>query len=440
MTPHTTACLVLLAACSGDPSGQPGGNGAGAGEDVPPPVVAFSTLTDGQVVPRGADWSIQAEVRTPGSELADLLWVSSREGVLVGDVDWSDQVATFTLAEDLAAGDHALTVWAITTHGGTAAGRVRVSVMESDLDGDGDISTRFGGGDCDDTDPSVNVWATDDCDGVDNDCDGVVDDAVPSDPWYPDEDGDSYGARAEPVFSCSEVADHARNRSDCDDADPTRRRCRSCAHALEEGRTTDDEPTPIEPTSGAPFYVTCEQTAHDGGWTLVATNAWDGAWDAGWGPMFVMDDVPFGLGLSLEDSTKSRAFSEVPFTDVLFENGVEHVRYDGVGDGTLDWQRFAAGVPSPNCGTESSWTWPAAESTLTAEGLCGTELTLHPIHRPSGPACDGDDWGDAGFGPTWSVALDSGCPLDQPQGTGFFGDAMGHNPWGTATPLHMWVR
>ncbi len=47
---------------------------------------------------------------------------------------------------------------------------------EMDTDGDGHGHESIGGGDCDETDPDVNIGATEVCDdGIDNDCDGDVD-------------------------------------------------------------------------------------------------------------------------------------------------------------------------------------------------------------------------------------------------------------------------
>src|SRR5262249_30042655 len=57
------------------------------------------------------------------------------------------------------------------------------------------------------------------CNGVDDDCNGVVDDAGPALPWYPDADGDGYGASdAEQDAPCAPDGAVAVG-GDCDDGD-----------------------------------------------------------------------------------------------------------------------------------------------------------------------------------------------------------------------------
>jgi hypothetical protein len=107
------------------------------------------------------------------------------------------------------------------------------------------------GGDCDDSDASVNGGEVEVCDNVDNDCDGTVDDgfdadgdgisdcydtelcdgldndgdgeidedAEDADTWYTDVDADGYGDDATATLSCDVVFGASRTGGDCDDTD-----------------------------------------------------------------------------------------------------------------------------------------------------------------------------------------------------------------------------
>lgn len=89
------------------------------------------------------------------------------------------------------------------------------SVGAVDVDGDGVLACD----DCDDGDPAIYPGATEVCDTVDNDCNGAVDDgAADATPWYADTDGDSYGDPTSSVQECSPPAGFVADAQDCDDA------------------------------------------------------------------------------------------------------------------------------------------------------------------------------------------------------------------------------
>ena len=80
--------------------------------------------------------------------------------------------------------------------------------------------------DCDDTRDDVNPRAPEVCDplGTDEDCDLFANDldewVAGGSEWYPDEDGDGWGALVEPVWTCDAPRGYVDLTEDCADADP----------------------------------------------------------------------------------------------------------------------------------------------------------------------------------------------------------------------------
>jgi MYXO-CTERM domain-containing protein len=91
--------------------------------------------------------------------------------------------------------------------------------VPDDLDNDGWPE----GVDCDESNPAINPGVVESCDGTDENCDGVIDDDVGYADWWPDDDGDGFGAvRSNPVNTCDGAPPgHVDNYDDCDDTDPT---------------------------------------------------------------------------------------------------------------------------------------------------------------------------------------------------------------------------
>jgi hypothetical protein len=130
------------------------------------------------------------------------------------------------------AGDHETTLLTVTPDDyrplhATITMRTGLQVATSDIDvsvdadGDGDGFTALaaGGDDCDDSRADVHPAAFEVCNGNDDDCDGTIDDdALGTQNWYSDDDGDSWGGTLL-VNDCVGPAGSVSRGGDCDDDD-----------------------------------------------------------------------------------------------------------------------------------------------------------------------------------------------------------------------------
>ncbi|MFM7202487.1 MAG: MopE-related protein [Myxococcota bacterium] len=89
-------------------------------------------------------------------------------------------------------------------------------LLPVDDDGDGVLAEA----DCDDLDPANFPGNLELCDEQDNNCDEEIDEELPLQPYYPDEDLDSFGDEAGEVMACAAPAGTVPSAGDCDDSNP----------------------------------------------------------------------------------------------------------------------------------------------------------------------------------------------------------------------------
>lgn len=90
---------------------------------------------------------------------------------------------------------------------------------DPDDDNDGEADTT----DCQPTNPMINHYAMEICDGKDNNCNGLVDElgGVGCKEYFLDQDGDDWGAQSSKCLCGPQGLFQAENQGDCNDTDPT---------------------------------------------------------------------------------------------------------------------------------------------------------------------------------------------------------------------------
>jgi hypothetical protein len=132
------------------------------------------------------------------------------------------------------------------------------------------VGYSIGFDDCDDTDSSVHPYATEYCNGADDDCDGDVDEGIAMAIWYTDVDSDGYGDDSTAFTSCLYEAGMVLVGGDCDDAETDIHPWAEevCDDGVDQDCDGTDEACPPAPAPG---------TDADGdGWTVEGGDCDDG--------------------------------------------------------------------------------------------------------------------------------------------------------------------
>ena len=122
-----------------------------------------------------------------------------------------------------------------------------LNVTESCLQPPGTVTNKT---DCDDTNPAMYPGKQEQCDGFDNNCDGQVDEGWTPDGlfFFPDTDGDNYGAATGRIRRCVAPPKYVADNTDCDDTNKLMfpgnpERCdgfdNNCDGQVDEGWTPD---------------------------------------------------------------------------------------------------------------------------------------------------------------------------------------------------------
>ena len=100
---------------------------------------------------------------------------------------------------------------------GTDAFNYAKEYFYNDSDQDGFYSFE----DCDDNDPMINPAIAETCDKLDNNCDGEIDEGLPQNTYYLDEDGDGFGDAGIQLLDCADTppAGYVVDATDCNDGD-----------------------------------------------------------------------------------------------------------------------------------------------------------------------------------------------------------------------------
>ncbi len=148
-------------------------------------------------------------------------------------------------------------------------------------------------GDCDDANDAINPDATELCDDIDNNCDGSIDEGLPTNTYYRDADGDTYGDPGVTIEDCADTAPtgYVADNTDCDDTldtvhpnatevacDNIDQACDGSGNEAPDGDTDGyDQCDPADPYDGDGLAADCDDSlgsVHPGG-TEIACDGLD---------------------------------------------------------------------------------------------------------------------------------------------------------------------
>ncbi|MFH1468370.1 MAG: MopE-related protein [Pseudomonadota bacterium] len=262
-------------------------------------------------------------------------------------------------------------------------------------------------GDCDDHDARVHPWASEVCDGDDNDCDGLVDDAddgvLYAGACFADQDGDGYGLWPPAFNACDCGAGYGPGDGDCDDLD-------AGVHPGAEERCDgwdDDCDGQIDELGAADAPTWYPDRDADG-------------WGDEWHP-WPACEAPSGFIATGSDCDD---------TDPEVNPGAADVPYDGVDadcDGWDDDDADHDGYPAEarggtDCDDADIRVHPgAAEVCDSIDNDCDGEVDIDAIDASSWYwDLDGDGWGagaavaEGCAGPAGTVTQDGDCDEEDP--------------------------
>jgi len=162
------------------------------------------------------------------------------------------------------------------------------------------------------------------------------------------------------------------------------------------------------------FEVYCDLQQAGGGWTLIASNAHTNVWN----PTSVLQNTPFGnVHKYRREDFKSPAFSQLPFTELLFTNGQQYAVYKINTRPQTSFYHLQNSL-HPNCGRNH---YSMTRGTFTHNTLCNSHLYFHSYDADGvSDRCRVKPHStDHATGPHWSMNSNEGCPLDDPSSSSF---------------------